>query len=634
MATSGQRWNFPSNDGGEIRGIADGGVETFKGTPVKSLAREICQNSLDARLNSEKPVRIEFKKFEIFPKDILGHESLEDAIKLALDFWQQQNYKKEADFFSCALKAMRKRGISCLRISDFNTTGLTGSHEEYNSPWCNLTKSSGASDKSGGAGGSFGIGKFAPYACSVLRTVFYSTSDTEGICAAQGVARLASFKDKDGKITQGTGFYGNEKNAPMHNQLSLDPAYSRPAGETGTDIFILGFSAKDSWRQEMIMSILDSFLYAVYSGNLVADVDGERVSKDTLAALMDAHRGAFKEHADQYYEVLVDNESAKTFEKTLDDDPETEGRLALKLMVKPNFCRRVAMVRQTGMKIQDKGNISKLIPFAGVLFIEGDALNSYLRGLENPQHLKWETERAENESKAKKLLGKINGFIRDSLDEMKGDESEDAIDPDVGEYLPACDAEESPTQSSRESIQDYIKDIRVKKIDAVKKPASASVISESEKTLVDDEDGEIAANDLPGYGSGGNAKRGGNDGNGGGDAPGDGGGNEPAERNKKPSFIPLLSVRSIVRDKSGGEYTIVLTPKISAKDGVLEVFMSAESQHYKAPIISASCAECPELELFGNRISNLEFKESRALRVNVRLDYHDYCSLEVEAYGN
>ena len=90
-------------------------------------------------------------------------------------------------FFKHILEAMRKRGISCLRISDFNTTGLTGSHEEYNSPWCNLTKSSGASDKSGGAGGSFGIGKFAPYACSVLRTVFYSTSDTEGICAAQGV---------------------------------------------------------------------------------------------------------------------------------------------------------------------------------------------------------------------------------------------------------------------------------------------------------------------------------------------------------------------------------------------------------------------------------------------------------------
>ena len=37
-------WSFPSNNYGQISGIADSGVETFNGTPMKSLAREICQN--------------------------------------------------------------------------------------------------------------------------------------------------------------------------------------------------------------------------------------------------------------------------------------------------------------------------------------------------------------------------------------------------------------------------------------------------------------------------------------------------------------------------------------------------------------------------------------------------------------
>ena len=49
-----QKWNFPSNNYGQILGIADSGVETFKGTPIKSLAREICQNSLDASLNNNE----------------------------------------------------------------------------------------------------------------------------------------------------------------------------------------------------------------------------------------------------------------------------------------------------------------------------------------------------------------------------------------------------------------------------------------------------------------------------------------------------------------------------------------------------------------------------------------------------
>ena len=40
------KWNFPSNNHSQTIGIADSGVETFKGTPIKSLAREICQNSI------------------------------------------------------------------------------------------------------------------------------------------------------------------------------------------------------------------------------------------------------------------------------------------------------------------------------------------------------------------------------------------------------------------------------------------------------------------------------------------------------------------------------------------------------------------------------------------------------------
>lgn len=43
-------WNFPSNNHGKVKGISDSGVETFQGTPLKSLAREICQNSLDAAI--------------------------------------------------------------------------------------------------------------------------------------------------------------------------------------------------------------------------------------------------------------------------------------------------------------------------------------------------------------------------------------------------------------------------------------------------------------------------------------------------------------------------------------------------------------------------------------------------------
>lgn len=563
-----QKWNFPSNNFGQIFGIADSGVETFKGTPIKSLAREICQNSLDAALENEEPTRIEFKTFEIDPRQIPDYINLEDALKRALDFWSQQQSTKAKTFFKQALDVIHKPTITCLRISDFNTSGLVGSREEYNSPWCNLTKSSGASDKSGSNGGSFGIGKFAPYACSALRTVFYSTSDKEGVCASQGVSRLTSFKNKKNEITQGTGFYGNEKNSPMYKQYSLDPAYTRRTENSGTDIYIIAFTGDSGWQHQMVASVLDGFLYAIYTGSLVVDVDGTIISKDTLADLMISHKEYFNEHADEYYQALTDEKLARTFTKELTDDPETIGKLTLKLMIMPSFSRRVAMIRQTGMKIKDKGNINGLIPFAGTLFIEGDAINSYLRSLENPQHLEWEVERAENKSKAKRLLTTLTRFIKASLDEMKNDESEEAVDPTVGEYLSASDFDKSPNQERTEALQDSIKDIKIRVTEVAPKP-SGTQNGEPGKTLVDDEEGDIVVTDLPGEGGSGSKGQGGHGGNGGGSNPGDGGGNVPVEHRKKLSSISAASVRNVVRNKATGEYTIVFTPGSSATDGVL-----------------------------------------------------------------
>lgn len=627
-----QKWNFPSNNYGQILGIADSGIETFKGTPIKSLAREICQNSLDAALDNNEPTLIEFKAFEIDPRQIPDYTNLEDALKRALDFWSQQQSDKAKTFFKKALEVIHKPAITCLRISDFNTSGLVGSREEYNSPWCNLTKSSGASDKSGSNGGSFGIGKFAPYACSSLRTVFYSTIDKDDVCASQGVSRLTSFKNKKNEITQGTGFYGNDKNSPMYKQYSLDPAYSRNAENSGTDIYITAFTGDKGWQHQMVASVLDGFLYAIYNGTLVVDVDGIIISKDTLADLMISHKEYFNEHADEYYQALTDEKLARTFTKELTDDPEVVGKLTLRLIIMPSFSRRVAMIRQTGMKIKDKGNINGLIPFAGTLFIEGDAINSYLRSLENPQHIEWEVERAENKSKANRLLKTLLHFIKASLDEMKNDESEEAIDPTVGEYLSASDFEQSPNQERAEILQDSIKDIKIRVTEVAPKPSDAST-GEAGRTLIDDDDGDVFITDLPGEGGSGSQRQEDHGGNGGGNNPGDGG-DIPVEHRKKLSAISAVSVRNMVRNKTTGEYTIVFIPTSSATNGILEVFMSAESQNYEATIVAASCSECPDLKFEKNRINNLTFTEKKALRINIQFDYHDYCSLEVKAYGN
>lgn len=623
-------WNFPSNNHGQIFGIADSGVETFNGTPIKSLAREICQNSIDANLKNGEPTRIIFHTFEIAPSAIPGFDDLDDAFSRSLEYWSKQKSTKAKSFFQSALKLAKQPKITCLRISDTNTTGLLGSDEEYNSPWCNLTKSQGASDKSGSHGGSFGIGKFAPYACSAFRTVFYSTLDSDGVAAYQGVARLTSFKDKKGETTQGIGFYGADKNAPVKQQISIDPSYSREIGKSGTDIFVLGFNGSKDWKYDMVASVLDGFLYAVYTGELIVEVEDIIISKETLPELVASHQAYFSEYADEYYQVLTaDEQKSPTYTK----DIGTMGKVTLRLMIQPDFHRRVAMVRRTGMKIMDKGNINGLIPFAGVLYIEGDKLNEYLRTLENPQHTKWEIERAENKSEAKGVLSALTKFIKACLDELKNDDSEEALDPSVGEYLAAeQDSAQPRPEDKGENINDAIQVIETKTVSRSPKPGSMSQAGTG-TTEVDDPDGDIIIDDIPGEGSREGTAAGGSGNGGGGSGEGVGKGDKPTEHRKSLATVSAVKSRVMCTNKSQGEYTVTFVPNASATDGIISLFMSAESQNYDAAVISAT-AEDAELMVSGNKISGLTFTENVPVKLSVKIDFHDYCSMEVKAYGN
>lgn len=55
-------WRFPDNNYTNENGLDTSDMEMFKKDPVSSLAREICQNSIDAAYG-EKPVRVEFSLF-------------------------------------------------------------------------------------------------------------------------------------------------------------------------------------------------------------------------------------------------------------------------------------------------------------------------------------------------------------------------------------------------------------------------------------------------------------------------------------------------------------------------------------------------------------------------------------------
>ena len=306
-------WNFPNNNDGKISGISEAGIETFRGDLLKSLAKEICQNSLDAIAESKDKVLVEFELYELpFKNDerIIG---LKEYFKLAKEYWQEN--EKTIRILEKAEKNFERDRIRILRISDYNTTGLIGSDKKKNSTWNNLVKSSGVSDKTGSSGGSYGIGKSAPFACSDLRTVFYNTFDINGLKAFQGVANLVSFEKEKDKTTQGTGYYGNSEDNTAIRNMEFFGSYVRK--ECRTDIYVVAFLDDEEWEKKIIEAILENFLIAILKNNIEIKVGKTLINKESLNSLMEEHKDNIL-LTYNYYQVLMENNS-KVMEFSLRD---------------------------------------------------------------------------------------------------------------------------------------------------------------------------------------------------------------------------------------------------------------------------------------------------------------------------
>lgn len=617
-------WRFPSNDYGENKGINDSGVSQFRGTPLKSLAREICQNSLDAAV--EEKIKVEFNMFSVESEKLPGRDVLKNTFERCLDFWKVQKGTDTKDFFVTAIKEIEKEQCTFLRISDFNTRGLTGSKGDINTNWTNLTKSSGVSDKRGTAGGSFGIGKFAPFACSWFSTIFYSTYDEEGIEASQGVARLVTFTREDGENTQGIGYFGEEKNTPVYEQLRLEPGFERKLGQYGTDIYIAGYKfAGETWKTDIIISILDGFLGAIWNEKLEVVVGDVVINKENLDELIEEYRGVLTGYTDKYYEVLRSNKTAWKVENLLGLG---EVKLGI-LLGDPDAPKRVAMIRQTGMKIMDKDRLPGHVPFTGIMFINGDEINTRLRLMENPEHTEWQPDRAGNKMQAKALLREIHSFIRTWIEELVSNSTEDSIDAvGVGNFIPDV-ADEAKDTSKEEVISDKVLDVEIKKVPrkakSMKQPGNMEKEDEVEKDGHMEPDGE----EEEWFHNGGHTVTPGS--KPGDDAHQEEGGSEQAP---KKISVGIEKFLSICVDKEKGKYVLMIVPDNDGTDAVVELYLSAETQNYGAPIRKASLiAGSGSISVNQNKIKGFTFTKDEAVRVSIELDFYDYCSMEVKMYA-
>lgn len=213
-------WQFPANDPNEIEGPNDPGITHFMNDREESVIRETIQNSLDAQADPARPVKVAFDHHKISTASF-GAADLARALRAAANSTHLNDDEYAAQFKRGAKTLSRIGGgsLGCLRIVDSNTLGATDEPRADRAPskWEALTKGTGSNAKDQqDAAGSFGLGKFAAFAVSDLRTVLYSVAyEHNGQLRRrfQGKTILVSH-ERDGKRLRKTGYFGKDDFRP------------------------------------------------------------------------------------------------------------------------------------------------------------------------------------------------------------------------------------------------------------------------------------------------------------------------------------------------------------------------------------------------------------------------------------
>lgn len=614
------KWYFPSTGGGDEQGINDSLRETFEGDHERYIARESIQNSMDARIDYSQPVKVRFERIDLETALIPGVDELRQTILKALEY---AGDGERTGSYATALQALDMPTISVLKISDFNTSGLSGSDQKQGGGgWYKLVRATGVNAMNGVGGGSFGIGKGAPFAASSLRTVFYSTVNEDGESIFQGKARLSSFLDND-DVRQGVGQFGifteEGKGVSSVRDSNLIPAFFQRTA-LGTDVFVIGYqTTEQDWRNLLINSILNNFWAAIHFDDLDVElVEGDdclTISQENLGELMLDYSGG-KDGSYHFYSAVV--EPTHEFSESLP----LLGDVKLYVHVEAGFPKKVQMMRKSKMVVSTSNFRVMPEPYAAVFICESEEGNRLLRNLEPPAHDEWDPQR--DKENGRKISKELNDWVRGSLKELAGTGGNEPEDiPGVSEYLPELDERDDmkpyyggdgqPTYKGSE-------DETPLEVGATRneQPYNPVVVKQPRPvTMVTPDSGPGDAEpkergDTP-------TKT-----NNGGNADPDTDGDLP--RIKTSSII--FKAREIVKD---GErlYQAVINP-LEDSNGSIRIMAVGDDNDYPIEIGSVNSENGDEYSVDGSFVKGLQLIKNQRLKLHIRLKRHKRYALGVE----
>lgn len=475
--TNKQQWRFPPNNGGIGQGFNDGALDHFKGHRLSSMVREVIQNSLDARRDSNQPVKICIEIKRIPRSECPEVNFIKRHIESSLEMAQEQNLPDVEKFYKNSLTRISDDSeVRFLAIHDYNTTGLEGPLDRSTGSWYALVKGSGISQKSAGSLGSFGHGSKAPFTLSAIRSIFYLSYVAGPLGLEkrfQGKSILQSHSDPDsddGSQTQGTGFYGWSTNChPLTNEQIptwADQIRSVKFHESGTTILIPHYQLTEDEEPEIAITVIANFFYAIMEGHLEIEIGNETTLNKTNIFEKYSEYENRLEHEQSEIDIDRIRENflsltaiTKSTEQGIQEVPEM-GSFRWYIRVDDNLERfRVALARQNGMLIRHNPKSLERFPlkkpFEMFVCVEGSAGSDLLKRVENPTHDDFEFARIEDPSDrdvALKNYIKLTKKIREIIDRFASIDSEDEIlDDTLNNLFSSISESATPGESNERS---------------------------------------------------------------------------------------------------------------------------------------------------------------------------------------
>lgn len=620
------KWRFPGNNFTNETGLDTSNMEMFKRDPLSSLAREICQNSIDARQDYNKPVKVSFSLFTMDSHLIPEISRLKKELKSCQDY-MKDNEDKSSEI-AMMLSSISKNKITVLRISDFNATGLLGVSDSLNSsmPWYLLTKGSGISQKKGTTGGSKGIGKYASFLSSSFRTVFYSTYTNIEERGYQGIAYYMSTYSENNpeEKTSGVGFYGaSDKNEAISGELNFDKTFSRNNGEYGTDIYIFGFEYEE-WEKEVISKTLESFMVAIKNNDLIVDVNKQILSNDTIHEIIDKNillrKKDYKTIYAQYNLLYDENnhhekyylDGLGEFDIYIKSYNHKESHLAT------NSC---IMVRYPYMKIKELKKLTH-IPHSAMCIINKDKLNERLRAVENPEHIDWEFNRIKNNEEKKALIldfGKLKTLIVEEIKKylLSSDTAKTDIEG-ASDYLP-------DNQEGNDDKKEKTELVHVSKINKIKVKPSPGLDTSDEEESIEPTEGGTGEGEGDGYRGG----KGGGNGGGGFTTPGVS--TEGDSQTLVKEKLKGITHKFFVVDKSKNKYSLIILPPMDEKQVLYEMhFLDDNNKKAKLKINNVVINGIPVVKSTSQYI---HFKTNEKIKIDFNVEIKYKFTIEVDFYA-